>query len=100
MEKEQQVRTMMKLKNIGKRIAERLVLAGIETPEMLKKLGAKEVYLMFFEKEGWSQTLCPCFLHALEGAITGERWNEISETKKEDFKKFSRAVKESLPGRK
>jgi DNA transformation protein len=96
--KENQISEMMKLKNIGKSIAARLVSVGIESPEMLRDVGTKEVYLRFFEKEGWSQSLCPCFLYALEGAITGEIWNEISFEKKEEFKKFSKELRESLPG--
>lgn len=97
MSKEQQISEMMKLKNIGKSIAVRLVSIGIESPEMVRKLGAKEVYWKFFEKEGWSQTLCPCFLYALEGAITGEKWNEIPQRKKDEYKKFSKDLRESLP---
>ena len=98
MSTEQQISEMMKLKNIGKSIAVRLVSIGIESPKMLRELGVKEVYLRFFEKEGWSQTLCPCFLYALEGAITNEKWNEIPVEKKEEFKKFSKDLRESLPG--
>lgn len=98
MDKAQKIAEMMKLPNIGSVTAERIVKAGVESPKMLRDLGAKEVYLRLFENEGWSQSLCPCFLYALEGAITGERWNEISQGKKEDFKKFSREVRESLPG--
>ena len=97
MDKKQQFAEMMKLKNIGRVCAERLILAGVESPAMLRELGAKEVYLRLFEREGWSQSLCPCFLYSLEGAITGEKWNEISVEKKEDFKKFSRDLRNSLP---
>lgn len=98
--KENQISEMMKLKNIGKSIAERLVSIGIKSPEMLRKLGTKEVSLKFFEKEGWSSGfgLHPCFLYALEGAITGETWNKIPFEKKEELKKFSRDLRESLPG--
>ncbi len=97
MEKEQQIIEMMKLKNIGKISAERLVKAGIETPEQLKELGAKEVYIRLFEKEGWSQSMCPCFLYALEGALLNEKWNEISMEKKEELKQFSKDLRNSLP---
>jgi len=98
MEKEQKISEMMKLKNIGKSIAVRLVFIGIESPHMLRELGAKEVCLRFFEKEGWGIGLHPCFLYALEGAILGEKWNEISIEKKEECKKFSKDLRESLPG--
>ncbi len=98
MDKAQKINEMMRLKNIGKSIAVRLVSIGIESPHMLRELGAKEVYLRFFEKEGWSQRLCPCFLYALEGAILGEKWNEISVKKKEECKKFSKDLRNSLPG--
>ena len=97
MDKAQQVAEMMKLPNLGKVTAERIVNAGVYSPEKLKELGAKEVYLRLFEKEGWSQTLCPCFLYALEGAITGEKWNMIPQQKKKEFKKFSKEVRNSLP---
>jgi len=97
MNKEQQIVEMKKLKNIGNSIAKRLVNIGITSPDMLKELGAKEVYLRFFEKEGWSDSLCPCFLYALEGAITDERWNQISEKKKQACRDFSKALRKSLP---
>ena len=97
MNREQQIAEMKKLTNVGQRIAERLVDAGIESPEQLKKVGAKEIYMQLFEKEGWSNLLCPCFLYALEGAITGERWNEIPDKKKEEFKAFSKSLRESFP---
>ncbi len=98
MDKDQQIAEMMKLPNLGKVTAERIVNAGVDSPAKLRELGAKEVYWRLFEKEGWSQTLCPCFLYALEGAITGEKWNMIPQKKKDEFKKFSKDVRESLPG--
>ena len=97
MDKAEQIAEMRKLPNLGKVTAARIVSAGVGTPAQLRKLGSKEVYLRLFEKEGWSQTLCPCFLYALEGAIFNEKWNEISEEKKEDFRKFSKDVRNSLP---
>ncbi len=93
-----QILELMKLKNIGESMAELLVSIGVDSPEKLKIVGAKEVYLRVFEKQGWNQTLCSCFLYALEGAITGERWNEIPTKKKEEFKRFSKELRESLSG--
>lgn len=98
MNKEQQISEMTDLPNIGKVTAERLVSAGVVSFSMLKEIGTKETYLRLFEKEGWGFGMNPCFLYAIEGAILGERWNEISIEKKEEFKQFSKDLRESFPG--
>jgi DNA transformation protein and related proteins len=98
MEKERQVVDMMKLKNIGKKSVQRLLDIGVETPAQLKEIGPEEIFLRIFEKNGWESGMCSCFLYALEGAITGERWNEIPEKRKKELVEFVHSVRKSLPG--
>jgi DNA transformation protein and related proteins len=89
---------LKKLPNIGEKTMQRLLEIGIETPEQLSELGPEEIFLRIFEKNGWEQGMCSCFLYALEGAITGERWNEISEKRKKELVAFVHSVRKSLPG--
>ncbi len=91
---------LLKLRNIGKRIAEDLEEIGVYTPEELKKVGPEEVMLRIFEKKGWQKGMCTCFLYALEGAITDTRWNEIPERRKKEFLKFVKELRGSLPSMK
>lgn len=98
MNKKERVAEMAKLPNLGPVSAEWLVNAGIDSKEKLVELGAKEAFLRVFEQGGWRSCMCACFLYAMEGVIAGEKWNEISQGKKDELKKFSREVRDSLPG--
>ncbi len=91
---------LKKLPNLGEKSVQRLLEVGVEMPEQLKQLGPEEIFLRIFEKNGWEQGMCSCFLYALEGAITGERWNEIPEKRKKELVAFVHSVRKSLPGMK
>lgn len=95
---EEALKQMQKLRNIGPACAEQLVGAGIDTPEKLKKLGAKEAFLQIFTKYAYKNCVNACYLYALHGAIEGLDWREISEEKKIEFKAFTKDVRESLKG--
>jgi len=92
----QAVARMKQLTNIGDVCAVRLVEAGIDTPEKLKKLGAKETFLRMFLAHPNPNSLCACAVYALEGAITNTPWNRIPKQKKEEFKHFTAEIRKSF----
>ncbi|MBL7994283.1 TfoX/Sxy family DNA transformation protein [bacterium] len=66
-------------------MAKKLKRADIYSFHELKKLGAEKVFLRLkAEDEG----ACLSSLCALEGAIEGIRWHELSKEKKEELKRF------------
>ncbi len=91
-----QLAELKALKNIGNRTAERLLDAGIDTPAKLKKLGPKEALIRMWSASGGQMCLCSCLLYALEGAITGETWNLIPQTRKDELKKFMTDFRKSF----
>lgn len=82
------------LRNIGPRCASQLIHAGIDTPEKLKQLGAKEVFLRMHRSGALCGTFHAAYLYALEGAITDCDWRMIPEKKKKEFKAFTAALRE------
>ena len=81
---------LCKLPNIGKALEERLSDVGINSIESLMKMGSKEAFTKLHLVEGYTcfNTLC-----ALEGAVQGIRWHNLSSETKEDLKKFFNLVK-------
>ena len=74
------------LPNIGNRLEERLIKAGINDVGALKQMGSKQAFIKLRSLEGDTcfNTLC-----ALEGAVQGIRWHYLdSETKAEMKREF------------
>lgn len=76
---------LTKLPNIGATCEQRLVSVGITDIETLRKVGSKEAFKRLYLSEGDTcfNTLC-----ALEGAIQGIRWHNLSDETKVDLKSF------------
>ncbi len=76
--------------NIGKTLEDRLIKAGVDDAETLRKLGSKEAFikLRLIEGDTCFNTLC-----ALEGAIQGIRWHFLSSETKERLRSFFDALK-------
>ncbi len=72
------------LRNIGPTVAAKLIMAGIDTPEKLKKYGAKEAFLRIHRSGGFCGKFHAAYLYALEGAITDCDWRKIPEKKKRE----------------
>lgn len=81
---------LSKLPNIGKHVEEQLNLIGIYSLEDLKQIGSKEAWLKIREID---KSACINRLYALEGAIEGIRWHNLSEEKKLMLKEFYEFVK-------
>lgn len=76
---------LTKLPNIGKVVEEQLNEIGIETVEQLNKIGSKQAWLEIKEIDN---SACINRLYALEGAIQGIRYHNLSKDKKDELKEF------------
>ena len=74
------------MENIGKEMARKLTAVGIDSPEKLMEIGAKQA---FFRLKETFPNVCLVHLYALEGAITGQEYNRLPEETKKDLKSFS-----------
>ena len=73
------------LPNIGKSVARQLEQVGIAAPEELQAVGAKEAWLRILAID---DSACINRLCALEGALEGVRWHDLSAETKADLKAF------------
>lgn len=76
---------LSKLPNIGKTVEAQLMQVGIETPEELKRIGAKAAWLKIQEID---DSACVHRLLALEGGIQGVKKALLPENVKADLKAF------------
>lgn len=76
---------LKQMPNIGSVLEQKLLEAGITTPEELISLGSEKAFLRL---KGICPTACLNMLLALEGAIRGIRWHQLSKTRKEELKEF------------
>ncbi len=76
---------LSKLPNVGKVIEKRLNAIGIFTSEELINTGSKDV---FFRIKMFDNTACLHMLYAIQGAIEGKPYTQLSESTKEDLKQF------------
>lgn len=66
-----------RMKNLGPVVAARLRVAGVETPEELRRLGAVEAYVRL--KRAFPAETPHTLLYMLHGAVTDVRWHSLSE---------------------
>ena len=85
------IKTLSKqLKNVGPKLAEKLVEAGIDTPERLRELGAVKAFHIIYAKGDSYGDYNAAYLYALEGAIRGCDWLEIPDELKKRYKEYAR----------
>jgi DNA transformation protein len=77
--------TLDKMPNIGKSIKSKLESIDVMDAEDLIKLGSKEA---FFRIKINDSDACFNMLCALEGAIQGIRWHNLSEEDKNELKDY------------
>jgi len=75
------------LPNIGKTLEQKLTEVGITNPEQLKETGAENAFLRLAVED---KSACYNMLCALEGAIQGIRWHQLSKERKNELKEFLR----------
>lgn len=78
------------MRNIGREMARKLTAVGIDSPEKLVEIGSKQA---FFQLKEVFPNVCLVHLYVLEGAITNQEYNQLSEETKQDLKAFSDALK-------
>lgn len=76
--------------NIGKEMERKLIFVGIDSPEKLIKLGAKDAFLKLRETY---PNVCLVHLYTLEGAIYNTEYNRLPEDKKRELKAFTDSLK-------
>ncbi len=76
--------------NIGAEMARKLTSVGIDSPEKLLAVGAKQA---FAELKQVYPNICLVHLYALEGAVCDTEFNNLPEEKKEELKEFSDFLK-------
>jgi len=81
---------LSKLPNVGKTLEKRLLEIGVNDAEGLKEIGSKEAFVRLYLHEG---DTCFSTFCALEGAIQGIRWHNISDDKRQELKKFFESIK-------
>ncbi len=78
------------LPNIGKVLADKLKVVGIDTIEKLKSIGSKNA---FIKLKTIDSEACINSLYALEGAIKQTRWHDLDKCRKEELKMFFEITK-------
>lgn len=73
------------LPNIGKTVEQQLNEVGIETIKQLIEIGSKQAWLRI---KSIDDSACINRLYALEGAVEGIRWHNLSEEVKAELKEF------------
>ena len=84
-----------KLKNIGPKLAQRLVSAGIDTPEKLRAMGATAAFEKMYGHGDRYGDFNAAYLYALEGAIRDCDWLDIPEHVKREYKNYARRLQTS-----
>ncbi len=74
------------MRNIGRVMARKLATVGINSPEKLSAIGAKQA---FFQLKAVYPQVCLVHLYTLEGAIEQIEFNQLSKEKKKELKEFS-----------
>lgn len=82
-------RQLIELKNIGKKIASRLIEVGIQSESQLREIGPVGAYKMVKAKYPYEALPLCYYLYSFEGALSGKHWEDIGENRK-------RALKEKI----
>ncbi len=81
------------LKNIGPVMAKKLVNIGIDSPQKLRKIGAKKAFLKLYEHGQFCSKYHAAYLYALEGAIRDCDWRKLPEKIKKEFKEYTELLR-------
>lgn len=84
------MKELTELPNIGKELAKRLELAGIKSQEEFFKLGTEQI---FIKLKTVFPAACHNQLYAIEGAMQGIRWHDLSRERKAELQEFMKTLK-------
>lgn len=76
---------LLHLPNINHQLEQKLMAAGIETPEMLREKGSRNVFLRI---KTLDSSACYNMLLSLEGAVQGLLADDLDEEVKEELRSF------------
>lgn len=79
------MQNLTQLPNIGKVLAQKLDAADIHTPQQLTSLGSTEAFMRIRLQDN---TACLHMLYALQGAIEGIRYTQLSNETKQHLRQF------------
>jgi DNA transformation protein len=80
------------LRNVGPKLAAKLIEAGIDSPEKLRQLGAKKAFEKMYPAGDAYGDFNAAYLYALEGAIRDCDWLDIPEKIKQEYKAFAQEL--------
>ena len=81
----EQEATLTQLPNIGKVVAEKLIQAGINSPQELREIGSEQAFIRI---QTIDESACLSMLQGLEGAVQGIRWHNLPRERKAELKEF------------
>ena len=89
MSTEQAVKNLAKqLRNVGPKLAAKLLAVGIDSPEKLRKMGAKKAFEKMYPSGDSYGDFNAAYLYALEGAIRDVDWLDMPDSIKQEYKEF------------
>lgn len=92
--KQQILDNLIKIRNIGPVLAEKLYNAGIYDFDSMVQIGTEDVYMMIDESAGFCGTHHAGYLYAIEAAIINCKWQDVSEDRKIELKEFTKKLRE------
>jgi TfoX C-terminal domain len=81
-----------KLRNVGPKLAAKLVEARIDSPEKLRLLGAKKAFEKMYATGDSYGDFNAAYLYALEGAIRDCDWLDIPDKIKQEYKEYAQKI--------
>lgn len=83
--------SLISMKNIGREMAKKLTAVGIDSPETLRAIGAKQAFLLL---KAEYPNVCLVHLYSLEGAVRDMEIQRLSDDRKKELKAFSDSLKQ------
>lgn len=81
---------LTELPNIGVTLSKKLNQIGVKSEKDLKQMGSENAIIKISTIK--NSGACINMLYALEGAIQGIRWHDLSENRKKELKDFYRIL--------
>jgi len=81
---------LSKLPNVGKVLEQNLIKVGIDTPEKLREIGAKEAFMRI--RLSVDSGACLHMLYGLQGAALGINDTLLSDEIKQDLRTFFKSL--------
>jgi DNA transformation protein len=86
------------LRNVGPKLAAKLIAAGIDSPEKLRRIGTKRAFEKMYAAGDSYGDFNAAYLFALEGAIRDCDWLDIPEEIKREYKQYARTLQSKKDG--